>query len=175
MAEKLNTLSRNPFLVLDGGGNPVTGEAPGNFTVTAALDNVVIATPVASVVESIVGNGRYHLLFTPITAGFYEFKISHATYFPNGVFASFWASQANDTDIAKVLGLMGENYLIDNVVTTRGQVTAFRTRLFASKTLADAAVSGESGNDGLAKFQYTKTIDDTDSDNPETIKMTLEP
>lgn len=174
MAEKVGVEVRNPFLVLNGIGNPVTGEPVGNFTLTLARNNVAVGTPIPSVEESALGGGRYHLKVTPNQVGFFEFKIVHATYFPNGIFGSFDAIEVNERDLVSIAGLVGLNAMLDSVVTTRGKVTAFRTRSFATKVAADAAVAGESGNDGIASFRYTKALDPTDADNPEYTRSTRE-
>ena len=77
MIYKQNQAITEQFLVLDSGGNAVTGLVQGNFTTELLKDKGATGESL-TITEK--GNGFYYVDFTPTSTGIYSWKISHATY-----------------------------------------------------------------------------------------------
>ena len=80
-------------------------------------------------------------------------------------------------DITLVLGLVQNNFFLDSTTyNSAGLLTAGRIRIFATKTLADAATDGGSGEGELAAFAITATAESSPFDAlPKTYKVTKSP
>ncbi len=71
------------ILVLDTVGSPVLGLIDGNFS-KELLQDKGATSETLSITEK--GSGFYYIDFTPEDVGVYSWKVSHATYDPNGWF-----------------------------------------------------------------------------------------
>ena len=68
---KVSTRLREALLLLDNASNPVTGEVPGNFTITAVqlgIGDIATTGIVLSEVDAINDPGQYAIDFDPLTS-----------------------------------------------------------------------------------------------------------
>jgi len=94
MINKINQEIKEQILILDNNGNQVTGLVDGNFT-KSLLRNGGATGETLTVAEK--GAGIYYISFTPTSTGYYEWKVIHSTYEPNGWY-EYYTIVTYDTD-----------------------------------------------------------------------------
>jgi hypothetical protein len=97
MIYKINQAITETILVLDSTGTAVTGLTDGDFS-KELLRNKSSSSDSITITEK--GNGYYYVDFTPTSTGIYFWKITHATYEPNGWY-DYYRVITNDTDDIK--------------------------------------------------------------------------
>jgi len=136
----------------------VSGLPSGSFTMDLWDPNQIEISGTITVSISALGNGSYRASYTPNKKGVWYLVVYHSVYFPWGK-----ASEANvadnnidsiAADLARILGLVQENYYIDNTTyNSNGCLTGGRIRIYS-----DAVSVGTSSN-VIATYTITATYD----------------
>jgi len=97
-------------------------------------NNEVGSTIIATIIE--LGHGHYRISFTPNKTGVWILAIYHSTYFPWGKTGSFeiYNSDFNTigVNLTRALGLMQENYYLDETVYDENNNLTFgRIRIYS--------------------------------------------
>ena len=128
---------KEDFTVLDENNSLVTGIDETSFTVYIySPSNTEISHSVGlNIIE--LGGGHYRLKFTPNSTGIWYVNIYHTTYFPWGKAGTVQVF-SNDFDtmttlIKRILGLVQENFFIDNTsYNTQNMLTYSRIRIYSN-------------------------------------------
>lgn len=130
---------KEEFSVLDSSNNLVSGIPLNEFTgnLFDPSDNEVYDSTSVTFIE--LGHGHYRVTFTPNQVGNWMMIAYHNTHFPWGktntiqVFANDFESIA--TMLQKVLGLVQENFYLDNIVYDEsGNMTTSRIRIYSDSS-----------------------------------------
>ncbi len=161
MINKINDAITEQIFIRDSSNNPVTGLVDGNFTKELLKDK---SSTVETITISEKGDGYYYIDFTPTDTGLYEWKITHATYEPNGWYEYYQVKNYDTEDIytvvaenqdliTRALGLAQENFYIDTLTFTGDNLISSRIRLY------DVAGSVGTDNDVTDTYDMTSTYD----------------
>lgn len=132
---KVGEVVKEPFTVLDNSNNLVSGISTSEFTAHLFTPNDVDDS--TSVIFSELSNGHYYAEFTPNQTGTWMLVVYHPTYFPWGKSDDIQV-YGNDFDsvaamLTKVLGLVQENFYIDNnVYDSNNNLTSSRVRIYSN-------------------------------------------
>lgn len=144
------------FTVTDQNNNLVTGIDSTSFTTSLfdPLDNEVSDSSAIIITE--LGEGHYRSSFVPNIAGTWYLVVYHSTYFPWGKSGTIQVF-ANDIDsvatfVTRVLGLVQENFAIDNTTyDANNNLTTGRIRIYSN------AASVGTGSNIIATYNITAT------------------
>lgn len=175
MIRKINEAITEQILVVDATGTGVTGLVDGDFSKELLKDKGASGDSI-TITEK--GNGYYYIDFTPTGSGIYSWKVTHATYEPNGWYDFYRIVGSNTDDIAttqtaheaiinRIVGLVQENSYIDNTsYDANGNLTSARIRTYTGSD--DVGT----GSNVLATYQMTSTYSGSLMSS---YKLTLEP
>jgi len=139
MINKINQEIKEIILILDNNGTQVTGLNDSDFTKSLLKDG---SNASESISISEKGDGMYYISFTPESTGYYEWKVSHSTYEPNGWYEYYTIVNYDTDDISssltdiglnlqRTLGLTQENSYIDNTTyDVNGNLLTARIRIY---------------------------------------------
>jgi hypothetical protein len=148
MEIELDEAMTDVFTVIDDNGTLTTSVTGFTYYVFDPTGTEVSGTVTVTITE--ISNGHYKVTFTPTTIGTWVVTIIHATYFPAGQSASYYCTNRK-ASFARMLGLLQENFYIDNQVYSGGKLTSGRMR-----TYSDAASVGTTSN-VVATYTITAT------------------
>lgn len=149
---QLNEVNYVRFKVVDSNGDPVTGLTSTNFTryLYDPTRTNVTSTTTDGINE--VGTGLYEYYFTPTSEGIWTPYITHTTYIPTGVSGDIEIHQ-DRVWLQRTLGLVQENFYLDNTVFSGSNMTSGRLRIYS-----DAASVSTTSN-VIGTYTITATYD----------------
>lgn len=159
---RLGEVIYQSFTVTDETDALVTGLTDGDFTRHLYDPDRNEVSSTISLTVSAMGNGHYRAQYTPDKKGMWYMALYHSVHFPWGKTGE---TQVYDNDfdtigvdLARALGLMQENYFLDQTQwNADGYMTSGRIRLYS-----DSASVGTSSNI-IATYRVTATYDGTSS------------
>ncbi len=124
------------FTVTDSSDNLVSGINTNEFTYNL-YDNTGLEATSILVSFDELGNGHYRANFIPDSKGIWMLAVYHSTYFPWGKTGTIEVYDSDfDTigeNVIRALGLMQENYYLDNsVFDENGNMTSCRIRIYSN-------------------------------------------
>lgn len=148
---QLNEVTYAGFFVTDSNGDPVPGLTTTSF-------NIYLFNPSGSEVHSTttdgireLGNGLYQYYATFTTEGIWSVLIDH-DYLPMGVKGDFEVHEDRAL-LKRVLGLVQENFYLDNLSYTGDNMNSGRLRIYS-----DAASVGTTA-DIIGTYNITASFD----------------
>lgn len=164
LLNKKDSICHEDFTVVDTLNNLITGIPTTEFTYKLYNNSGLEVTGILVTFDEL-GNGNYRASFIPDGVGTWLLVVYHPTYFSWGksgtikVYKNDFDTIAND--LLRVLGLMQENYYLDNAVyDTNNNLTSCRMRIYENSgsvgTNSDiiATYNMESTYDGLQLETY---------------------